>query len=93
MPVKGDRIADESEVVRRWALSGHGIAYRSRVDVIKDFSEGSLKHVCADWQGENVPLYLLVADRRQISAVVRLLHEYLAARCDDLIAQSGAGEE
>ena len=84
VPVQGDRIADDSDVVRRWAMSGHGIAYRSRVDVFSEIAQGRLLHLCADWEGENVPLYLLVAGRRQISAAVRLLHEYLAARCAEM---------
>lgn len=89
VPVKGDRIADDSDIVRRWALDGHGIAYRSRIDVFDDIANGRLKQLCAGWEGENVPLYLLVAGRQQISAVVRLLHEYLAARCAELRIPTG----
>lgn len=61
---------------------GAPTARPGQLAVMKDIDAGSLKQVCADWEGENVPLYLLVADRRQIPAAVRRLHDYLAARCD-----------
>lgn len=48
VPVTGDRSADDSDVVRRWALAGHGIAYRSRIDVAADIASGRLRQVCAD---------------------------------------------
>lgn len=86
--VDGDRSADDSEVVRRWALAGHGIVYRSRADVFDDIASGALVPLCADWEGENVPLYMLCADRRQLSSAVRLLHGYLAARCAELPLQA-----
>lgn len=79
--VDGDRVADDSDVVRRWAIAGEGIAYRSRIDIQHDLAGGRLVALCPDWQGENVPLYLLCADRRQLSPLVRLLHQFLAEQC------------
>jgi DNA-binding transcriptional LysR family regulator len=78
--VRGDRVADDSEVVRRWAVAGYGVCYRSRIDVHADLASGRLRRVCPDWEGENVPLYMLLAHRKQVSPVVRLLHEFLAER-------------
>jgi DNA-binding transcriptional LysR family regulator len=31
--VSGDYLSDDGEIVRRWALAGHGIAYKARLDV------------------------------------------------------------
>lgn len=78
--VRGDRQADDGEVVRRWALAGLGIAYKSQLDVQADLRAGHLLALCPDWQGEASPLNLLCADRRQLGPAVRLLHAFLAER-------------
>lgn len=84
--VRGDRVADDSEVVRRWALAGRGVCYRSRIDVHEDLASGRLRMVCPDWEGENVPLMMLLPGRRQMSPAVRLLREFLAARAKAMTA-------
>lgn len=78
--VRGNRIADDSDAVRRWAIDGHGICYRSYLDVAQDIAAGRLRVLCEDWMGEAAPLYLLCPDRRQLSPTVRLLREFLEYR-------------
>lgn len=78
--VKGDRQADDGEVVRRWAVDGQGIAYKSQLDVQADLLAGRLVSLCPDWEGEASPLNLLCADRRQLGPAVRLLQAFLAER-------------
>jgi DNA-binding transcriptional LysR family regulator len=81
--VQGDRVADDSEIVRRWAVAGLGLCYRSRIDVHQDIAAGRLRLVCPEWEGDNVPLYMLVANRKQVSPAVRLLREFLVGRFQD----------
>lgn len=78
--VRGDRQADDGEVVRRWAVAGLGIAYKSQLDVQADLTAGRLVVLCPEWQGESSPLNLLCVDRRQLGPAVRLLHAFLTAR-------------
>jgi DNA-binding transcriptional LysR family regulator len=78
--VRGDLSADDGDVVRRWAVAGHGIAYKSALDVVADLREGRLIRLCADWEGEPVPLNLICTDRRQLSPAVQLLRTFLAER-------------
>lgn len=80
--VRGDRVADDGDVVRRWALAGHGVAYKSALDVADDIRSGRLIHLCPAWSGERVPLNLICADRRQISPLVQALRSFLTARCE-----------
>lgn len=75
--VGGNRITEDSDVVSRWAIAGYGICYRSRIDLIRHIAAGRLRVVCEDWLGESVPLYLVCADRRQLSPTVRLLREFI----------------
>jgi DNA-binding transcriptional LysR family regulator len=83
--VRGDRVADDSEIVRRWALDGLGLCYRSRIDVQADLASGVLRTVCADWEGSNVPLYMVLADRRQVSPAVRVLREFLVEKVTGMV--------
>lgn len=84
--VRGDRVADDSEIVRRWALEGLGLCYRSRIDVQADLTRGALRIVCADWEGNNQPLYMVLANRRQVSPAVRVLRAFLVERMKTLVA-------
>jgi DNA-binding transcriptional LysR family regulator len=83
--VRGNRVTDDSDLVRRWAVAGHGIAYRARLDVAQDIADGRLRIVCPDWTGENVPLTFVCADRRQLSPAVRLLRDFLQERCREVL--------
>ncbi|WP_203468727.1 LysR family transcriptional regulator [Dechloromonas sp. TW-R-39-2] len=82
--VSGNRLADDGDVVRRWALSGQGIAYKSRLDVAPDLAAGRLVELCPSWQGELAPLSLVCADRRQLSPTVVLLREHLRHCCQSV---------
>lgn len=84
--VHGDRVADDSEIVRRWALDGLGVCYRSRIDVQADLARGALRIVCADWEGNNQPLYMVLANRRQVSPAVRVLREFLVERMREIVS-------
>lgn len=84
--VRGDRIADDGETVRRWAVAGHGIAYKSRLDTEQDLRDGRLVALCTAWSGESSPLNLLCASRRQIGPAVQLLRQHLQGRIDQLAA-------
>jgi len=87
--VKANRISDDGDVARRWAIAGRGIAYKSALDVAADLATGRLIRLCPGFVGEPAPLHLLCADRRQISPVVRALSEFVAERCQQLLADEG----
>jgi DNA-binding transcriptional LysR family regulator len=75
--VKGDRVADDGDMVRRWAIAGDGIAYKSRLDITADLAAGRLLQLCPDWQGEAAPLYMLLPDRRQLTPLIKALRSHL----------------
>ena len=79
--VTGNRVADDGDAVRRWALAGQGLAYKSLLDVVPDLLAGTLLQLCPHWQGEAAPLSLICTDRRQLSPTVVLLRDHLRARC------------
>lgn len=85
--VRGGHVTNDGDVVRRWALAGHGIAYKAWLDVARDLHAGRLVALCTDWQTEAVPLYMVLPDRRQLTPALRLLREFVSQACADLQAQ------
>lgn len=79
--VQGDRVSDDGEAVRRWALAGTGIAYKSWLDVAQDVAAGQLQVLCAAWRGQPFPLNLVSPDRRLLSPAVQRLRIFLQERC------------
>jgi DNA-binding transcriptional LysR family regulator len=78
--VRGDRTSDDGEIVRRWAVAGYGIAYKSALDVISDVREGRLIRLCEDWETEEAPLHLICIARSQLSPVIQLLRAFLVEK-------------
>lgn len=80
VPIKGDRVGDDGDLVRRWALAGHGIAYKSRYDVLSDLRAGRLVELLPDYVTEPSPLYLLCVHRMLLSPAVKRMREFLQER-------------
>ncbi|HTJ91813.1 MAG TPA: LysR family transcriptional regulator, partial [Pararobbsia sp.] len=78
--VQGDRVSDDSELVRRWAVAGRGIAYKSRIDVLEDLRAGRLEAILPDYEAEAAPLNLVCAHRLMLSPTVNALRELLVER-------------
>jgi len=78
--VSGCLASDDADVVRRWAVAGEGIAYKSWLDVRDDVAAGRLVVVLPEQPGEAAPLQLICPHRRQFSPAVRGLHGFLLAQ-------------
>jgi DNA-binding transcriptional LysR family regulator len=74
-------VSDDADVVRRWAIAGEGIAYKSWLDVCQDVQAGRLQVVLPEQAGELAPLNLICPHRKQFSPGVRLLHTLIAEHC------------
>lgn len=83
--VRGALVSDDADVVRRWAVMGEGIAYKSWLDVCGDVQAGRLEVVLPDVPGEATPLNLVCPHRKQFSPAVKLLHALLRERCAPLL--------
>lgn len=77
--VRGTMLCDDADVVRRWAIAGEGIAYKSWLDVAADVQAGRLEALLPG-NGEGVPLNLVCPHRKQFSPAIRQLHELLGER-------------
>jgi DNA-binding transcriptional LysR family regulator len=80
--VNGNRSADDADVVRRWAVAGLGIAYKSRLDLSDDIRAGRLQVLLPDVLGEPTPLHMVFMHRTQITPTVLQLRDFLRAQCE-----------
>jgi DNA-binding transcriptional LysR family regulator len=86
--VRAVNVSNDGDAVRRWALQGRGIAYKSRLDVANDLIAGRLVPLCTDWRTEPTPLYLAVPDRRHITPRMHTLREFLGEQAQALWQRS-----
>lgn len=82
--VRGGHVSNDGDVVRRWALAGHGIAYKAALDVAHDLAQGRLQQLCTGWHTEAVPLYMVMPGRHQFTPALRLLREFVQQQCAQL---------
>ncbi|WP_171019891.1 LysR family transcriptional regulator [Hydrogenophaga sp. 2FB] len=87
--VKSVNVANDGDVVRRWALLGRGIAYKSFFDVADDLAQGRLQALCTDWTTEAVSLFLVMPSRCQLTPLMRSLRDFVVLRTAALAATSG----
>lgn len=78
--VGGPLFCDDAEIVRRWAVAGEGITYKSWLDVSDDLATGRLERVMPGIPGEPLPLHFVCPHRRQFSPAVHQLYEHLKDR-------------
>ena len=83
--VRGALQCDDADVVRRWAVAGEGIAYKSWLDVADDVRAHRLQ-VLLGGRGESLPLNLVCPHRKQFSPAVRQLHAFLQQRLQPMLA-------
>ena len=82
-------LCGDGYLVRRWAIAGMGIAFKSLFDVIEDLEAGRLVVVLPEYTGGNTPIHALFPSRRFQTARVRALHDLVlevfaarAAQCE-----------
>jgi DNA-binding transcriptional LysR family regulator len=80
LSVSGQLFTDDADLVRRWAVAGQGIAYKSWLDVCEDVREGRLEMLLQEYPGEPTPLNLVCPHRKQFSPAVQQLLTLLKNR-------------
>ncbi|OHX14445.1 LysR family transcriptional regulator [Chromobacterium sphagni] len=90
--VDGRWHSDDGEIVRNWALTGLGIAYKSRLDVLADLRAGRLQPLLEGYDTEQTPLYLVTPHRLMLSPAAVALRAHLQQCLDAYLAGPRAGE-
>ncbi|WP_460043075.1 LysR family transcriptional regulator [Pseudomonas sp. S2_H01] len=82
--VTGPVISDDADVIRRCAIAGEGILYKSWLDICQDVRAGHLEVLLPEQPGELFPLHFICPHRKQFSPSIRSLYTYLRSRCESL---------
>jgi DNA-binding transcriptional LysR family regulator len=82
--VTGALFSNDADIVRRWAIAGEGVAYKSWLDVHDDIEAGRLEVLLPGYVTEATPLNLVCPHRKQYSPAVQALHGMLRSRLDSL---------
>lgn len=77
VPVQSPLCGD-GHLVRRWAVAGRGIAFKSLFDVIDDLERGDLVQVLPDELGETMAIHAIFPSRRRQPARVRIVVDAIA---------------
>ncbi|HEX4859419.1 MAG TPA: substrate binding domain-containing protein, partial [Usitatibacteraceae bacterium] len=68
---------NDGEVLTRWALAGHGLAWRSTWEVADEIEKGRLVEVLAKYAAPSNDIHAVYADRQHLPAKVKLFIEFL----------------
>lgn len=83
--VNGPVLSDDADVIRRCAIAGEGILYKSWLDICDDVRAGRLEILLPDIPGEPYPLNFVCPHRKQFTPAIRALYGYLKDRCEALL--------
>jgi DNA-binding transcriptional LysR family regulator len=75
--VSSDMHCNDGEVLTRWALAGHGLAWRSAWEVSEEIEKGRLIEVLPKFAAPGHDIYAVYPDRRFLPAKVRLFIDFV----------------
>jgi LysR family transcriptional regulator, transcriptional activator for dmlA len=76
--VRGNLSSNDGEVVKRWAVEGHGIMVRSEWDIHDEVRTGKLKLLLTDWVQPDDSVFALYPPELRESLKVQKFIEFLA---------------
>ncbi len=85
--MKGNRITNDAELVRRWCVAGKGLAAKSCLDMSQDLLTGKVVNLLPEYQLTPSELWLIFPTRQSITPAARLLRNKLQKECTQLINQ------
>ncbi|MFA0442339.1 LysR family transcriptional regulator [Vibrio sp. 10N.286.49.C2] len=83
--VASNRVSNDTDIVRRWAVCGKGIAYRSQIDVQSDLNNGQLIALLPGFRSPPVELNLICPNREQVSPAVIAFRELLRKKVAHIV--------
>ncbi len=84
--IRGSLIVNESEVARRAAVAGHGIARLTGINVIDDIQTGRLVRLLVHFPMEPLPVHLVYPTRRHLAPRTRLVMDFMAEQMTGALA-------
>lgn len=83
--VSGNRCSNDSDAVRRWAVAGRGVVYKSRLEMADDLRAGRVVALLPEYRPPRVDLNLICPSRRQVTPAVLLLRDFFREKVSLLL--------
>lgn len=85
--MKSNRVSNDAELVRRWCVSGKGVAVKSSLDISHDLLSNQLVTLLTEFAPKPTELWIICPSRQTITPAVRLLRQHLKIKCADVLNQ------
>lgn len=85
--MKSNRVSNDADLVRRWCVSGKGIAVKSSLDMSYDLLSNQLVTLLTGFVPKPTELWIICPSRQTITPAVRLLREHLKIKCNYVLTQ------
>ena len=83
--VKGNRASDDGDLVRRWCVSGKGLAVKSCLDMADDLLTERVINIMPDYKPASTELWLICPSRQSITPTVHLLRDMFREKTESIL--------
>ncbi len=83
----GNRVANDADLVRRWCVSGKGLAVKSVLDMSNDLLEGNVISLMSEYEPTPTELWLICPSKQSINPIVRLLRDVVTKKCQHILME------
>lgn len=83
--MKGNRAANDGDLVRRWCVAGRGLAVKSCLDMSSELLAGNVVSILSEFKPTSTELWLVFPSRQLITPAARLLRETLRTKCTAIL--------
>ena len=85
--MNGNRASNDGDLVRRWCVSGKGLAVKSCLDMSTDLLTGKVVNVMSEFKPRSTELWLVCPSRQSITPAVRLLRDTIKEKTEGILNQ------
>jgi len=85
--MSGNRVSNDGDLVRRWCITGKGLAVKSCLDMSADLLSGKVVTVMPDFKPRATELWLICPTRQLITPAARLLRDTLKKKSTVILNQ------
>ena len=85
--MSGNRASNDGDLVRRWCLSGKGVAVKSCLEMSADLLSGKIVNAMPGFNSRSRELWLVCPSRQSITPAVRHLRDMVKAKTIGILKQ------
>jgi len=85
--MKGNRVSNDGDLVRRWCVAGKGLAMKSVLDMSNDLLSGNVITLMPEFSPAATELWLIFPSRQSITPAARLLRDMLKEKSTSILKQ------